>query len=89
MLKGLVKAFGTIGEGWASIMNACAGTSRFDDYKHLMPRGRDVKLLTPEEVLSADRKAIQGDRDGLVQWKDIGQWSDIGKQWPWGGRDGD
>ena len=87
MLKGLVNALGSIGEGWASIMNACAGTSRFDDYKHLMPRGRDVKLLTPEGVLNADKTALLGDQSSLVQWKDIGQWSDIGKQW--NGRDGD
>lgn len=81
MFNWLGRAFGSIGEGWASIMNACTGTSRFDDYKHLMPRGREVKLLTPEDVLRTDAQALRADQGALTRWEDIGQWSDIGKHW--------
>ncbi|MEG0868868.1 MAG: hypothetical protein RSD49_06720 [Hafnia sp.] len=79
MFRWLASGLASIAGGFASIMSACAGTSRFNDYDHLMPRGRKTKIMTLKEAQEADAKALRTDWKDLGQWRDIGSWYELGK----------
>lgn len=70
MFKWLAEGLASIGDGLYSIMNACSGSSRFDDYQKYMP-GKPVKVLTAEEAMKADRDALRTDYRNLGQYWNV------------------